>query len=81
MYVCTSVNRRLLEISFLPNVLRNVVTKCKYPPLFKLFKLSLTIPVASAKSERSISALRRVYNYTLTTIGIDRVSVMSLLAI
>ena len=41
----------------------------------------MTIPVASAKSERSISALRRVHNYTRTTMGIDRVSAMSLLAI
>ena len=33
------------------------------------------------RSERSINALRRVHNYTCTTMGIDRVSAMSLLAI
>ena len=40
-----------------------------------------SIPTGSVKSERSISALRRVFNYNRTTMGLNRLEQMSLLAI
>ena len=46
-----------------------------------LKSFSLTIPTGSVKSERSISALRRVFNYNRTTTQLNRLGQMSLLAI
>ena len=62
-------------------VLKSVITFLKYPLFYKLLQFSLTIPTGSIKSERSISALRRVFNYNRTTMGLDRLGQMSLLAI
>ena len=58
-----------------------VITLSKYPLFYKLLQFSLTIPTCSVKSERSISALRRVFNYNRSTIGLNRLGQMSLLAI
>ena len=46
-----------------------------------MLQFSLTIPTGSVKSERSISELRRVYNYSRTAMGLNRLGQMSLLAI
>ena len=42
---------------------------------------TLTIPCGSVKSERSISALRKIHNYNRTTMGIGRLRDLSLLAL
>ena len=42
---------------------------------------TLTIPWGSVKSERSISVLRKIYNYNRTTMGIERLGDLSLLAL
>ena len=42
---------------------------------------TLTIPCGSAKSERSISVLRKIHNYNRTTMGIGRLGDLSLLAL
>ena len=39
----------------------------KYPNLFKVVQLALTLPVSSATCERLFSAMRRVRNYLRTT--------------
>ena len=77
------LNCKLNHLSVLPklSVLRNVLTKCKYLSLFKLFQLSLTISVAFVISDWLISALTGVHNYSRTTIRIDRDHAMSILAI
>ena len=53
----------------------------KYPLFYKLLQFSLTIPTGSVKFERSISALRQVFNYNRTTMGLNRLGQMILLAI
>ena len=58
-----------------------VITFSKYPLFYKLLPFSLTLPTGSVKSERSISALRRVLNYNRTIMGLYRFGQMSLLAI
>ena len=60
------------------NNLKSVITLSKYPLFYKLLQFSLTI---STGSERSISALRQVFNYNRTTLGLNRLGQMSLLAI
>ena len=50
-----------------------------YPLFYKLLKFSITIPSQSVKCEKSISALRRIYNYSRKTIRLNRLGNMSLL--
>ena len=52
-----------------------------FPEAIKLYKIALTIPVASASSERSFSALKRVKTYLRSTIGEQRLNDLSVLAI
>ena len=61
--------------------IKSVVNQFNYPLFYKLLQFSLTIPSGSVKSERSISALRRIFNYTRTTMGWNRLGNMSLLFI
>ena len=63
------------------NNLKSVITFSKYPLFYKLLQFSQTLPTGSVKSERSISALRRVFNYNRTTMGLNRLGQMCLLAI
>ena len=73
-----------LQEDFSYNNLKSVIALSKYPLFYKLLQFSLTIPTSSVKSERSISALRRVFNYNRTTMGLirlNRLEQMSLLAI
>ena len=70
-----------LQEDFSYNNLKSVITFSKYPSFYKLLQFSLTIPTGSVKSERSISALRRVFNYNRNTMGLNRLRQMSLLAI
>ena len=63
------------------NNLISVITFSQYPLFYKLLPFSLTLPTGSVKSERYISSLRRVFNYKRTTIGLNRLGQMSLLAI
>ena len=60
--------------------MKSVITFSKYPLFYKLLQFSLTIPNGSVKSEKSISALRRVFNYNRTTMQLNRLGQMSLLA-
>ena len=72
---CT-VHRRMLPIEhksytrkcvhtaqFNITYIKSIVTRSKYPLLYKLLQFSLTIPTGSVKSKRSNTSLRRVYNY------------------
>ena len=61
--------------------LKSVISFLKCPLFYKLLQFSLTLPTGSVKFERSISALRRVFNYNRTTMGLNRLGQMSLLAI
>ena len=71
-----------LHVDFWYNKLKSVIiTFSKYPLFYKVLQFSLTIPTGSVKFERSISALRRVFNYNRTTMGLNRLGQMSLLAI
>lgn len=53
----------------------------KLPNLFKLMQLAFTLPVSSSTCERSFSAMRRVKNYMRATMGQERFSDVSILAI
>lgn len=57
------------------------VKKSLYPNYYKLLQLALTLPISSVKCERSISVLRRVYNYNRSIMIIDRLSNLSFFAI
>ena len=70
-----------LHEDFSYNNLKSEITFTKYPLFYKLLQFSLTIPTGSVKSERSISALRRVFNYNRTTMQLNRLGQVSLLAI
>ena len=50
------------NIEFFLLKLDTLITSSKYPLFYKLLQFSLTIPCGSVKSERPISALRRVFN-------------------
>ena len=53
----------------------------EFPEAIKLFKIALTVPVASASAERSFSVLKRIKNYLRSTIGQQRLNDLSILAI
>lgn len=57
--------------------IKTIVTPLKYPLLYKVLQLCLTIPISSAKSERSISALRKVHNFNRASMLPDRISSLS----
>ncbi|XP_062599060.1 52 kDa repressor of the inhibitor of the protein kinase-like, partial [Saccostrea cucullata] len=59
--------------------LLNKTNKDIYPGIFCVLSIFLTMPVSSASSERSFSAMRRVKNYLRTTMGDERMSNLSLL--
>lgn len=63
------------------NTLKSIVSSASYPNFFKLLQVALTIPVGSSKCERSISAMRRVRNYLRMSMGQDRFTQLSMLAI
>jgi hypothetical protein len=51
------------------------------PNIYAIFTVLITMPVSSASSERSFSAMRRVKNYLGATMGDERSSNLSLLHI
>ena len=61
--------------------IKSVVKRLNYPLFCKLLQFSLTFPTCSVKSERLISALRRVFNYNRITMGLTRLGSLSLMAI
>ena len=70
-----------LHEDFSYNNLKSVITLANSPLFYNLLQFLLTIPTGSVKSERSISALRRVFNYNRTTMGLNRLGQMRLIAI
>ena len=46
-----------------------------------MYQLALTFPIGSVKCERSISSLRRVHNYTRSTMGQSRLCNLAILTI
>ncbi len=60
---------------------QNTVKKGTYPNLYKLLQLALTLPVGSATSERSFSAMRRIRNWLRTTMSEHRFSDLGILHI
>lgn len=61
--------------------LQKTVTKAIYPNLYKMLQLALTLPVGSATSERSFSAMRRIRNWLRLTMGATRFSALAVLHI
>ena len=59
----------------------NVTNHDLYPNIYAFFTVLITMPVSSASSERSFSAMRRVKNYLGATMGDERSSNLSLLHI
>lgn len=61
--------------------INRIITKDKYPHLYKLYSLCLALPVTCATCERSFSALRRVHNYMRTKLADSRLRDLSILCI
>ena len=61
--------------------LQKTVTRAVYPNLYILLQLALTLPVGSATSERSFSAMRRIRNWLRLTTGAARFSSLAVLHI
>jgi hypothetical protein len=59
----------------------NVTNQDLYPNIYAIFTVLITMPVSSASSERSFSAMRRVKNGLRATMGDERLSNLSLLHI
>jgi hypothetical protein len=59
----------------------NVTNQDLYPNIYAIFPVLITMPVSSASSERSFSAMRRVKNCPRATMGDERLSHLSLLHI
>ena len=57
----------------------NVTDPDLYPSIYRIIWILLTMPVSSATSERSFSAMRRVKSYLRSTMGDERLSNLSLL--
>ena len=67
-----------------PHTLRetlNITNQDLYPNIHAIFTVLITMPVSSASSERSFSAMRRVKNCLKATMGDERLSNLSLLHI
>ena len=54
---------------------------CTIPDLLVLFKLALTVPVASASAERSFSAMRRIKSHLRASVSETRTSDLSLISL
>lgn len=50
-----------------------------YPSIHRILTILLTMPVSSATSERSFSAMRRIKSYLRSTMGDERLSNLSLM--
>ena len=61
--------------------MKSVVKRTNYQLFLQVIPFSLTLPTESVKSERSISAFKRVFNYNRSSMGITRLGNLSLLAI
>lgn len=59
----------------------NATNKDLYPNIFTILTVLLTMPVSSASSERSFSAMRRIKNYLRATMGDERLSNLSMMHI
>jgi hypothetical protein len=63
------------------DLIQNELTEDAYPQYYKMVQLALTLPVGSATSERSFSAMRRIRNWLRSTMGRERFSSLALLNI
>jgi hAT family C-terminal dimerisation region len=54
---------------------------CAFPDLLVLFKLALTVPVASASAECSFSAMRRIKSHLRASMPETRTSDLSLISV
>jgi hypothetical protein len=52
----------------------NITNQDLYPNIYTIFTVLITMPVSSASSERSFSAMRRVKNCLGATMGDERLS-------
>ncbi|XP_071148256.1 zinc finger MYM-type protein 1-like [Mytilus edulis] len=59
----------------------NATNKDLYPNIYAILTVLLTMPVSSASSERSFSAMRRIKSYLRATMGDERLSNLSILHI
>lgn len=66
-----------LDFSYIKEKLSKIV----FPNLYKMVQVSHTLPVTSATSERSFSAIRRINTYLRSTMVHDRFSDLAVLNI
>jgi len=57
------------------------LSKQVFPNLFKVVEIAITLPVSSATSERSFSAMRRINTYLRSIMSQNRFSNLSILNI
>ena len=57
------------------------VTGILFPYIHTLLRIACTLPVTSCECERSCSVLRRLSNYTSSTMGQDRLTSLALMNI
>ena len=55
--------------------------KVAFPTLLQLLRIALTIPVSSAKCERTFSTLKRIKTYIRSSMSEDRLNDTAILAI
>ncbi|CAI6366510.1 unnamed protein product [Macrosiphum euphorbiae] len=61
--------------------LKTIISKEVYPNIHSLLKVALILPISSASCERSFSAMRRIKNWTRTSMTQDRFGYLSVLHI
>jgi len=62
-------------------ILRRDLQQDLYPQYYRLVQLALTLPVGTATSERSFSAMRRIKNWLRSSMNQDRFSSLAVLNI
>jgi hypothetical protein len=70
-----------LKVNFGLEELKTIISKEVYPNIHSLLKVALILPISSASCERSFSAMRRIKNWTRTSMTQDRFSYLSVLHI
>ncbi|CAI6372170.1 unnamed protein product [Macrosiphum euphorbiae] len=63
------------------NFIKENLNKKVFPNLYLMVQVAITLPISSATSERSFSAMRRINTYLRSTMNQDRFSNLSILHI
>lgn len=82
---CEMIVAKNCAIQLNPNFgleeLKKVISKEVYPNIYPLLKVAIILPISSASCERSFSVMRRIKNWTRTSMTQDRFSHLSILHI